>query len=293
VPNFLQRWFGGRPEPPKHLASAFDELDKLARARPTLASSCQALQAILPELFGESPGAQAPLPLLESARSKLAEGIPLLRDVPLIIDEDALRRRALAVCAAVDQKDAETLTDELCKKTWAPAALLKEVLAGRPETVSAQAESLGLDAELLATVLRLAALPALAPIASAAAEVRHGIAWDHGYCPTCGSWPLLAESRGLEQMRFLRCGWCACAWEGSRLRCAFCGNQDHRTLGYFHVEGEEDRMRAATCDECRGYVKVVATLFALAAPQLLVADLSTLHMDLVAAERGYFIPEIE
>ena len=38
--------------------------------------------------------------------------------------------------------------------------------------------------------------------------------WPHGYCPTCGSWPLLAESRGLEQLRLLRCGLCACvqAW---------------------------------------------------------------------------------
>jgi FdhE protein len=293
VPNFLQRWFGGQPERPKHLAGAFEELDKLPSARTTLAASCQALQAILPELFGDSAVPQVALPTSESARAKWAEGIPLLRDVALTIDEDALRRRALAVCAAVDQKEAETLTDELCKKTWTPTSLLREVLAGRPEAVSMQAESLRLDAELLATVLRLAALAALAPIAAAAADLRSGIAWEHGYCPTCGSWPLLAESRGLEQMRFLRCGWCASAWEGSRLRCAFCSNQDHNTLGYFHVEGEEDRMRAATCDECRGYVKVVSTLFPLSPPQLLIADLATLHLDLVAAERGYFVPAIE
>ena len=61
-------------------------------------------------------------------------------------------------------------------------------------------------------------------------------------------------------------------------------------LGYFHVEDEEDRCRAATCDACRGYVKVVTSLSPLTAPQLLVADLATLHLDLVAAERGFFVP---
>src|SRR5262249_10102073 len=108
-----------------------------------------------------------------------------------------------------------------------------------------------------------------------------------------GSWPLLAESRGLEQLRYLRCGLCATAWEGSRFRCLFCGNDDHNKLGYFHVEGEENRYRAASCDECRGYVKVVSTLSALSPPQLLVTDLATLHLDLVAAEHGYFVPAID
>jgi formate dehydrogenase maturation protein FdhE len=72
-----------------------------------------------------------------------------------------------------------------------------------------------------------------------------------------------------------------------RLRCPYCDNTDHRTLGYFHVDGEEGRYRAATCDACRGYVKMVSTLQALSAPQLLVVDLATLHLDLAAADRGF------
>jgi hypothetical protein len=41
-----------------------------------------------------------------------------------------------------------------------------------------------------------------------------------------------------------------------------------------------------TCDACRGYVKMVATLAPLNAPRLLAADTATLHLDLAAAERG-------
>src|SRR5262249_48658671 len=103
------------------------------------------------------------------------------------------------------------------------------------------------------------------------------------------SWPLLAELRGLEQLRFLRCGLCGTEWEYPRLQCPFCGTRDHQVLGYFHMEGEEAKYRAATCDACRGYVKTVSTLAALSGARLLVADLATLHLDLAAADRGYTI----
>src|SRR5262249_34197976 len=176
------------------------------------------------------------------------------------VDETAFRRRFLAVCAAMQQEDGEVLADEVCKKNVDPISLLAEVLSGRPETVSMQAEAHGLDPSLVATVLRLTALPVLARFAEDYAHLRQVLRWEYGYCPTCGSWPLLAEARGLEQLRFLRCGLCGTAWEGGRFRCLYCGNQDHRSLGYFHVEGEEDRLRAATCDGCHGYGEVILTL---------------------------------
>ncbi len=106
----------------------------------------------------------------------------------------------------------------------------------------------------------------------------------------CGAWPSLGEFRGLEQVRFLRCGLCAMSWEFPRLQCPFCGNDDHRQLGYLHQEGEESKHRVATCDACRGYIKMVATLGPLEPVRLLVMDVATLPLDLVAAERGYAVP---
>jgi formate dehydrogenase maturation protein FdhE len=74
------------------------------------------------------------------------------------------------------------------------------------------------------------------------------------------------------------------------LLCPFCGTRDHRLLGYLHVEGEEAQYRAATCDTCRGYVKMLSTLTALTGPQLLVAELAMLHLDLAALQRNYLPP---
>src|SRR5205085_6127533 len=159
-----------------------------------------------------------------------------------------------------------------------------------PEAVPAQAEALGLDAGLLGTALRLASLPLLAQIAERFEPVVQDAGWDRGNCPVCGSWPLLGEFRGLTQSRFLRCGLCAASWEFARLRCPFCDERDHRQLGYLHAEGEQDRCRAATCDTCRGYVKMVSTLSTLSVPFLLVEDVATLHLDLAAADRAYCVP---
>src|SRR5262249_40832484 len=160
--------------------------------------------------------------------------------------------------------------------------MTQQILAGRPEEVHAQADALGLDAGLAAMVLRLTLFPVLTHVAAALAPLRRPAGWERGYCPTCGSWPLLGEFRGLEQARLLRCGLCASEWGFPRLRCPFCANADHRQLGYLHVEGEEGKYRAATCSICRAYVKMQTTLVGLSPPALLAADVQTMHLDLAA-----------
>jgi FdhE protein len=286
--GWLGRWFGGDP-PPAHLAEALASLDKLAQQKPTLAPACAVFAEVLPALFTVPVVETPPTLNPELAREKLASGIPLLRGEPVALDARSLRNRWLAICAALGRQNPDAPAVAGAFTALDPAALLAEVLAGRPEAVQARAETLHLDAALTGTVLRLAAFPVLARFTEALDGVRDVASWQAGSCPTCGSWPLLAELRGLEMNRYLRCGLCAGDWAFPRLRCPFCDNHDHRQLGFFHVDGEESRRRASTCDACRGYVKTTFTLAALSAPQLLVTDLATLHLDLAAADRGYFV----
>jgi FdhE protein len=276
------------------LPEALGELDKLSRTRPALQVPAAVLREVLPALFGEVLP-ESPVPLSSgAARDKLAEGVPLLRGQAPPLDGAKFRQRWLAVCAAVERHEgggpARAVAEAVRGGGLDPAALLGEVLAAGAEGVHARAEALGLDAALTATVLRLSALPALARVAAALAPLRQQASWDAGYCPTCGSWPLLGELRGLEQTRFLRCGLCGTGWELPRLRCPFCDTQDHRQLLFLHAETDKDRYRAAACENCRGYVKIVSTLLAPPEPLLLVLDLATLHLDLVAAQRGFLVP---
>jgi FdhE protein len=116
--------------------------------------------------------------------------------------------------------------------------------------------------------------------------------WEHGYCPVCGAWPLLAEWRGLERARRLRCGRCAADWRLPWLRCAYCGERDHDYLGSLICEGQLDGRKVETCVQCRGYLKGVSTLEALTPSGLWLIDLETVELDLAARERGWARPEL-
>jgi FdhE protein len=272
------------------VADALAELAKIAHEKPSLGASCEVLAEILPALFGEPVLAASAGLDPAVGQQKLASGLPLLRGQTVTLDTKPLRRRWLAVCHAVGRQHAAARAVVDAFDALDPSALLGEVLAGQAEAIHVRADALHLDAALTATILRLVMFPALAQVAAELETLRRQVAWDHGMCPVCGSWPLLGEFRGLEQTRILRCGLCACEWPWPRLRCPYCDNRDHRLLGYLQIEGEESRHRVATCDACRGYVKMTCTLSALSPPQLLVADVATLHLDLAAAERGFLVP---
>jgi FdhE protein len=285
--SIFGKWLGGNPAPSAELADALADLDKLTQ--PALAVSRRVLHEVLQALFAEPIVETTPALDGALARQKLTEGTPLLQGLSLALDLKSLRRRWQAVCAAVERQNPEAGAAAPALDELKPSELLSEILAGRSESVHARAEALHLDPALTATLLRLSLFPVLASAAAALEPLRAEASWRQGTCPTCGSWPLLGEFRGLEQTRFLRCGWCAADWEFPRLRCPFCGNHDHRLLGFFHVEGEENRCRAATCEECRRYVKMISTLDRLSAPQLLVTDLATIYLDLAAADRGFHV----
>jgi FdhE protein len=289
--DFLRNLLGPRAAPA--VAEIQTELDCLCRERPTLAGPAALLRELLPDLVPLPERSASPFLTADEARARRAGGVPLLRGLAPPLDGAAVRRRWLRACAALgrrrDRATARRLADAVRRATLDLDDLLRDVLAGRPEAALARAEALALDPGPTALLLRWTALPELAPLHAALTPLVEGIPWGRGCCPTCGSWPLLGESRGLEQLRLLRCGLCAAEWEVPRLFCPFCGCRDHRQLGYLSAAGEEDRYRAATCDACRGYLKVVATLGPLSVPQLLAADLATLHLDLAAADRGFAV----
>src|SRR5262249_30758496 len=146
-------------------------------------------------------------------REKLASGVPLLRGETLPLDESLFRKRWLRACellaAQQDDQAAGRLGEAMRKGQLQPAALVGAVLAGEPWRVQQRAEELSLDPTLATTLLRFTLFPLFVALGASLTEVRTGIGWEQGSCPTCGSWPLLGEFRGLDQSRFLRCGLCA------------------------------------------------------------------------------------
>jgi FdhE protein len=277
------------------LAAALDRLDRLAERNPALSDAVAIQGAILRAVYRKPLQAIAVDLAPERARDKLHSGVPLLRGEQVPIDMTILRSLLLDLCRQVIGQPggpgaaAAEMAAAIEQDVLDVAQLVRAVLEGQADAIRARAAALGLDGQLLCTLLRFSLFPALAQIAAQLALLRTLATWQHGYCPTCGSWPLLGEYRGLEQTRFLRCGLCATEWPLDRLLCPFCGCRDHQQLGYLHVE-DDQQQRAATCGQCRCYNKTIATLGPIAPIELAVYDLATIHLDLVAINRGYLAP---
>lgn len=152
------------------------------------------------------------------------------------------------------------------------------------------ARETGVDSSALASVAHLAAVPVLQSCGRAL-ESHVPRSWPHGHCPICASWPILAERRGLDRTRRLRCGRCGGEWEVQWLCCIYCGERQHERLGSLVPEDQGELLKVETCQSCRGYLKSVATLQRIPPFELLLQDLETVEFDLVALDREYRRPE--
>jgi FdhE protein len=107
--------------------------------------------------------------------------------------------------------------------------------------------------------------------------------WMRRYCPTCGSLPAMAQLVGADpgRKRLLSCGCCGTRWQFKRTGCPFC-ETDSQQLASVAIEGEPS-LRIDHCQSCRGYLK---TYDGQGDEALLLSDWSSLHLDLIAHDRG-------
>ena len=293
-----------KPKPPRSdVTEALAQLARLAEQHTDLADLAAVHAALLRVAFENAlPTPQLAIDAAHAA-TKLMAGVPLLRGEHLALDPSWLQQRYLQLCDALlalpnGRNDTtaygsgatEALRQAVSKNKLDIHAAMIEVLAGDPRMIVQRAEQFDLDATLAATLLRWTLLPVLEQVAKQVEPHRKNMSWDKGYCPTCGAWPLLVERRGIEQRLFARCGLCASEWETEHIVCPFCRTRSHFDLAYLYDEAQEATQRVMTCERCHCYYKSVSTLVPLSTPQLLVTDLATLHLDLIALERAYGPP---
>lgn len=224
--------------------------------------------------------------------SPSAQDAPLLHGRTLHMDSGGAQRlaRRLASTAASGHLPG---ADSLRGYRPSPADAVDLILAAvrqDPIALAALGEAAGVEPGPLTSVAHLAALPLLRACGRLLASMvpPH---WPHGYCPVCAAWPILAERRGLDRSRRLRCGRCAGEWEVQWLYCVYCGEREHERLGSLVPEDGGETLKLETCAACGGYLKSVATLQAIPPLELLLRDIETVELDLVALDRGYRRPE--
>lgn len=293
-------------------AEAVAALDDLARTDPTVAPLARR-QAIAFRAATDSAW-DACVPSFDGNR--LSDGLPLLHGRALGVPIDVAR--GLLARLIEDYPSPKSLKvrgdpfdvcgDPLIPTEGVPAegpkrggqiingidvlGLSRAVIAQDEATLEEIAAGRGVETGLLATLGGLAALPLLLACGQAAAALLDGAPWHAGCCPVCAAWPALAELRGLDRQRWLRCGRCGSGWHAGTTGCPFCENDDFRTLGYLAPEAEAEARRAVTCDRCHGYLKTLTTFAPLSPVEIAVRDLTTLELDMAALERGYARPEM-
>jgi FdhE protein len=102
---------------------------------------------------------------------------------------------------------------------------------------------------------------------------------------------LLAEQRGLDRARRLRCGRCGGDWAQPGIRCPYCGVIGHQARAALVSEQDGEARRVETCLSCRGYLKAISTLRAWPGDEVALADLASIELDLVALDRDFTRPD--
>jgi FdhE protein len=233
--------------------------------------------------------------------TKLASGIPGLTGEPIQVPVETLRPTLVGLVRALAEGGGGEATlairSAIDEGRVDVAALLTLALRREQGTLRAFATKAGLGHDLLWLVLDLA----VGPFAHALLQILFDQApndsslraaldrWSHGYCPLCGSWPVLVED--LAGIRRLRCSFCAAGWSLTSKGCLYCGETGDR-FSVVMPDPQQPRRTIETCDACRGYTKVVEAESSLPFPLLALADLESMDLDIAAMQRGFARPAI-
>ncbi len=220
------------------------------------------------------------------------EGFPLTQKEDFPLDRDAFVRLFQNLCRIGKEanphmaEQVRKIEEALESQRIDLGNLLKGGL--KEKKVQQVADELGLDKKVFLFLIQSSAGPSIeAGVEQLRGEVESE-AWLKGYCPICGSIPSLSLLKDEVGKRYLLCSYCGYQWRVDRLFCPFCNNMDQESLHYLFAEGEE-AYRIDLCDKCHQYIKTI-DYRNLAESDPVVEDLASLHLDLLANEKGYKRP---
>ena len=242
------------------------------------------LHALIDATTAEILVPNAHLPTWEDYTADFHAGIPLLRSPRVAID---LRHVERGITSLVKTMSSRPLPGKLADETRILDAQLhgdqdspRRAVAWLLDKDSFTPTSSGLLRYLGWTLLARYFYPLVCAFGRWREEER----WLRNYCPTCGAPPAMAQLVGTDsgRLRLLSCGCCKTRWHYRRTVCPFCQNEDDYQLAVLAVEGESG-LRIDYCEACGGYVK---TYNEEGSEGVMLADWTSLHLDVIACDRG-------
>ncbi len=278
-------------------------LDAIKRQRPAyseLVDKFQDLfqvQADLAHTFSEHDfGLGAPDP------KRSGQGVSLLADDGLPDCGEQLKAAGDALFPVIGEsfplgQDMKALALAVDKGELDLSGLARAYLDSDKDAFHAAADKTGIRAPILSFAIRCVLAPVLSGMARSVAPAVDKSPWSQGYCPFCGSAPVIASLSRFSNEREenlvggggkkrLTCSLCAHEWGFRRDACPACGNtdQDQRELLY-DEENRHERIEA--CKKCGSYLLCIDLREVDGDIRMNAASLGLVHLDIIAQQRNY------
>lgn len=240
---------------------------------------------------------------IDAVGTRLPEGVPILSGISYSFLKSELdcaftalvpaaKAHFPAIASVLDRIEAEQRYGAL-----ELSHLAEEYLGGGLSGFREAARTSQLKRKGLGFMVHLALSTVLQSLAPSLAAKVGGIRWNRGYCPICGSLPLIsylskpqtAPSEflvGGGGQRYLHCAVCGCDWHVNRQLCAACEKDDSDQHLYFNVEDAAGE-RVDICPHCAHYLPCIDLREVELAPHLDTLAVGLAHLDMLAQEKGF------
>jgi FdhE protein len=223
------------------------------------------------------------------------KGLPALRNEAVAIPAE-LKRILPPICTALAEGGAGDsalhIGGAIASGDIDADSLLRVSLARNQKAIRTSALHMGFSPDLVWLIGELASAPLANALQQRSLGPGTGMqthAWNRGYCPFCGSWPVFIEFR--IDAHTLRCSYCALDWALASRRCVYCAN-DGSDFVTAAIDVQAPERRVELCGRCSGYTKVIGVSDATPFPLLAIRDLATMNLDQGAMSRGYRRPDL-
>jgi FdhE protein len=278
----------------EHVKRIKNTVTKIKKEMPSLAI----ILKVYEKVFAERARLREDIPLTRDVRIsapdplRFSQGITLLNEgiFPLSTDSmDKVSDRMIPFLARAFPNIRPILKNvkaALKKNKLDLKNCMESMLHSRDEIINGTALHLKTDAVTLKFVLGQLLKPLVEKQSESLRSVIQNLNWKKGYCPVCGSFPVLSYLKGAEGQRWLVCGCCSHKWRFTRTRCPFCENEDSKKSELCFVE-DRAYERAEMCHQCKRYLAGIDLRkypyeFI---PEVAVAGM--MYLDVLAQGKGY------
>lgn len=278
----------------KSIEKVKEQIELLKKKFPAYKELLDFYGKIAEELYNAHPNIDVPpIHVKEDIKKiQIKEGFPLINKIDFILDIPSSMKLFESLCQI-----GKIATSKMKKgiqkieKAVKDGKLNREKLLENHFDIDHQKEiikKLALDKTILRFLIQMSIKPSVHVNVEKLKDQVDLKTWLKGYCPVCGSLPQMSELKG-EGQRYFLCSFCDFQWPGERLKCPFCENKDHNKLHYFYAEGQEV-YRVDLCDKCNQYIKTIDSRKLDYEPDLNLEDVTTIHLDILASEKGFKKP---